>query len=408
MDGLELTMRVLIGLVVCGFTVVSANLSSCAEVGGEHELFLRHVDSTVQEAMWKPSEPRVVYVGQPATHEERYRVIPCIVRMRDGTLVALVEPGKNPVFIRSTDGGTSWSEPYTGVSPDKVGGVNALGVRRDGRLMGVFSKAHENLGTSAVKKQMVNLADGRQCLAFEGYRYGGDLQLGYSSDQGKTWTVETNIDISPMVAAWTWTGGRILELHDGTLLVPVAGYLSDQDMDGIWLSAGVLQSHDDGVTWRFSIVGRGNPDDWIIFSEPAVAELDDGTLVTLMRTEDRVKKSSPGDRRGGRGGLHRSSSVDGGQMWSRPVKTLDGSHCSLTRLPGGILLCGYHRPPRLALSSNEGKAWYANMLWNTENPRANWGWYISVEMVDQTTAVVLVKETPAPNIIRACLLHRQP
>ena len=31
-----------------------------------------------------------------------------------------------------------------------------------------------------------------------------------------------------------------------------------------------------------------------------------------------------------------------------------------------------------------------------------------VEMVDETTAVALVKEMPAPNIIQACLLHRQP
>ena len=48
------------------------------------------------------------------------------------------------------------------------------------------------------------------------------------------------------------------------------------------------------------------------------------------------------------------------------------------------------------------------MLCQTENPTANWGWYLSVAVVDENTAVALIKEYPAPNIIRGCLLHRQP
>ena len=103
------------------------------------------------------------------------------------------------------------------------------------------------------------------------------------------------VDFSPMVAAWTWVGGRILELGNGTLIIPVAGYLSEQDMDGIWLSTGVALSKDDGITWDLSVIGRGSSNDWIIFSEPAVAKLGGDMLVALMRTEDRVTKQNSAD-----------------------------------------------------------------------------------------------------------------
>ena len=83
--------------------------------------------------------------------------------------------------------------------------------------------------------------------------------------------------------------------------------------------------------------------------------------------------------------------------------------CSMATLPDGVLLCGYHsHNPRMGLSADEGLNWYAHMLWSKDDPAADWGYYTSVDFVDENTAVVLVKETPAPNIIRACLLRRQP
>ena len=406
MNELELTTRLLIVLGVLGLTVGPAAFAEVAET------------------IWQPTESRIVYEGNPDIDpgsQERYNVIPCVVRLLDGSFVALVEPTAEPVFIRSMDGGETWSEPYTGTLPKGAGAARTLGVRRDGRLMAVVSKASDNLQTPALKQSTVKLPDGRELEAYEGYRGAGVMRLVYSSDQGKTWTLGNIVDYSPMVWAWAWTGGRLLELDDGTLVLPVAGYLSEQDLDGIWLSSGVVRSTDNGATWTLSVVGRANPSDWLIFSEPAVAKLDDGTLVAMMRTEDRVTKGKPGDPQGGRWGLYRASSRDGGQTWSSPTKTLPGTHCSLVQLSDGVLLCGYHRalrrggkklpptPPRLALSADGGGIWYANMPWLNGEPEGNWwGWYTSVEVVDDDTAVALIKEAPAPNIIRACLLHRQP
>ena len=96
------------------------------------------------------------------------------------------------------------------------------------------------------------------------------------------------------------------------------------------------------------------------------------------------------------------------QLGWRQDETLPGSHGSVVQLPDNVLLCGYHRPPRLALSSDAGRSWYANMLWATEKPKSNWGWYTIVEMVDETTAIALIKDMKPYNTIRACLLHRQP
>jgi len=71
----------------------------------DHELFLRYSESNVVETNWTMTPARQIYQGAPATHEDRYRVIPCVVKLHDGTIVVAVEPGGNkPIFIRSTDG----------------------------------------------------------------------------------------------------------------------------------------------------------------------------------------------------------------------------------------------------------------------------------------------------------------
>jgi len=361
-------LRVLATLWISSACTVPSVLEADDE---DHLLFLRYADSEVLESPWIPTEPRRIYRGPPATREDRYRVVPCLVRLPDGTLVAVVEPGGHePVFLRSTDGGKTWSQPYPGVLPQDVGTISTLGVRRDGRLMAVSEKP---------------------------------LRLAHSRDHGKTWTAGSAIDASPMASAWVWTGGRPLELQDGTLVVPVAGYLEPG-----WLSSAVLLSKDDGATWSFSILGRGSPDSRMIFSEPAVAKLANGGLVALLRTEDRVSDAAQGEPRGERTGLWRANSWDGGETWSNPIETLPGSHGSVVELPDGVLLCGYHRPPRLALSSDGGRSWYANSLWRTAKPRSNWGWYAMVEVVDETTAIALIKDMKPYNTIRACRLERRP
>jgi hypothetical protein len=356
-------------LLAIGCTLACLEATARGEGEADHEIFLRYADSPAVEADWKLTRARVVYKGAPATHEERYRVIPSVARLLDGSLVVAVEPGGHkPIFICSSDGARTWSQPYRGVLGEEVRTISTIGVCRDGRLMAVSEKP---------------------------------LRLAYSEDRGKTWTKGKLIDTGRLRGSWVWTGGRPMELQDGTLVVPVAGYLQPG-----WLSAGVARSTDDGDSWKFVVMGHGNPENQMIFSEPTIAALSDGSLVALMRTEDRVADIVPGEPRGERTGLCRVNSTDGGKTWTSPIETLAGSHGSVVELPGGILLCGYHRAPRLAFSSDAGRSWYASKLWVADKPRSDWGWYTVVEMVDQTTAVALIKEMKTPNTIQACRLHR--
>ena len=384
MNKLELTTKVLLTLAMLA--------PGCTSLG------------PVAESKWQPTKTRVIYRGNP--EGARYKVQPSVVRMLDGSLVAMVEPAEHPVFIRSTDGGETWSQPYAGVLPEKIGGIHSIGVRRDGRLIAVVGQGEENLHTE-VKKSTVTLEGGREGIVYSGYRYEETMRLVFSSDHGKTWTIGNKLDLSPMVSGWSWVGGKILELDDGTLLVPVGCYLSAEEMDGIWLSAGVLRTNDEGATWSASVIARANRDAWGYYSEPAIAELDDGSLVALLRTEDNIISGRSSDEPKW-SGLHWSISNDRGKTWTTSGQVLDGSHCSVVQLPDRVLLCGFHRPPQLALSADKGETWYESMLWLTDEPKKNWGWYTSVEVVDDDTAIALMKAYPEPHIIYSCLLHRQP
>jgi len=360
-------LKRLVSIIFMACTLLGSDLLSEEP---DHLLFLRYAKSPVVETNWTMTKARRIYQGAPASHEDRYRVIPSVVRLLDGTIVVAVEPGGDkPIFIRSTDGAKTWSKPYRGVLAEGVRTISNIGVRKDGRMMAVSERP---------------------------------LRLAYSKDHGKTWSPGETINAGPLGNAWVWTGGRPLELKGGTLLIPVAGYLQSG-----WLSSGVARSTDQGKTWKFSILGHGNPENEMIFSEPTIAELGDGTLVALLRTEDKAEHVA-GEPRGNRTGLSRVNSFDGGKTWTNPIESLTGSHGAVAALPGGILLCGYHRAPRLAFSSDAGRTWYANKLWKTENPRSNWGWYSVVETVDENTAVAIIKEMKTANTIQACLLHRQP
>ena len=135
---------------------------------------------------------------------------------------------------RFTHGTNSSGQPYTDILRGEIKPNNrnllrnenldhsTLGVCRDGRLMAVSEKP---------------------------------LRLAYSEDQGKTWTRGKRVDTGPLQRSWVWTGGRPLELTDGTLLIPVAGYLQSG-----WLSAGVARSTDHGDNWEFVVLGQGNPE----------------------------------------------------------------------------------------------------------------------------------------------------
>ena len=366
---------------------------------------------------WRATKPRLVHAGESA---HRYAAMPCMVRLADGTLLASLEwkaaeGTSTALFIESLDGGRSWSDPFEVKVPiDRVSG-GTMGLMNDGRILLVCGRTKgSNLGkvenrTGKPLPRLIRktgrLPDGSETEAYESYRYHSDAWVTFSSDRGRTWTDARKIDHEPIVGASLWTGARPVQLRDGTLVVPLDGYLSMADMDGIWLSSCVLRSSDEGRTWSSSVVGRTEKDHGLVFSEPTMARLRDGRLVLLMRTQNRALDESrvAASRRSG---LYRSVSRDGGRSWSPPIRVLTGSHGSITQLGDGRLLCGWHRPVQYALSSDAGLTWTDPAPWFTGRD-SDKGWYTNVIALDDETAVAMLKDFPThPNWIWAQRLTR--
>jgi predicted neuraminidase len=115
-------------------------------------------------------------------------------------------------------------------------------------------------------------------------------------------------------------------------------------------TAWVLRSADDGKSWQF--VTMAEPNDRYGYSETALGEALDGTIVAMLRTE-------PDEC----GYLHVSRSTDGGLTWSAPLNTgIWGHPANLLTLPDGRILCtyGYRRGAmgvRACLSADNGVTW---------------------------------------------------
>ncbi len=364
---------------------------------------------------WQATKPQLVHASESS---HRYTAMPCLVRLQDGTLLASLEwrSGKSAssmLLIESLDGGKTWSGPFEVKVPIAHAEGGVMGLMNDGRILMVCQQTHgSNLGAvenrtgkplPKLVKYVGRLADGKEIEAYKNYRYYSDTWITFSADRGRTWTAGRKVENESLLGSSLWTGARPAQLADGTMVIPIDGYLSMEDMGGILLSSGVLRSSDEGRIWKFTVVGQTDKNRGLVFSEPAMAKLRDGQLVCMIRTQNRVLQEDtiPENLRSG---LYHSVSADGGRSWSQPVRVLTGSHCSITQLGDGQLLCGWHRPIQYALSSDAGKTWTKPELWFTGRD-SHKGWYTNVHFLDAETAVAMLKDFgPHPNWIWSCRL----
>lgn len=156
------------------------------------------------------------------------------------------------------------------------------------------------------------------------------LHLAESSNGGRTWSIR-KLDVPLALAA---SFGGILRLDDGTLLLNVYGARARGTFRH---EAGLLRSGDDGRTWAdFTVIGAkadrdGGP---ARLNETSVAQLADGRLVSLSRTQ---YAGYP---------LYRGVSADRGRTWTVAPSGLTGlcPAACYTRSgpPGGVLAVVYH------------------------------------------------------------------
>ena len=253
-------------------------------------------------------------------------------------------------MVRSGDDGLTW-DPSSRVVIDASDGSHDLN-------MGMISQVSSGEMIMNNHRWFVNLSDEqvaaqsstRQVLAspeprpFDGVAF--DSQYFFrSSDMGRTWGEPQAVGISSL-AYRSHTGKTgIVELPDGTWLLPLCGQSVDDQQDRVF----VVRSYDRGETWVHPSTVAHDPDGKISFGEPPLLRLPSGRLLTLMRTTD--------------GYLYQAFSEDDGWTWQGIKRTpIWGHPCQLVSLWSGRVLCtyGYRREPfgiRAALSEDQGETW---------------------------------------------------
>ena len=252
-----------------------------------------------------------------------------MIKMCDGTLGAVIRGGAPHIgiggrldFIRSTDGGRTWSKPIVAVDSPWDDRNPALGQMPDGTLVLAYGEAH-----SYRPDGTFDLAAGPYLPFFV-----------TSSDGGRTWSAK-----HAFAGPWPKVSpfGKITVCRDGTALMSIY-----QMPTG---AVALLRSADNGRTWGDSSrVAAGAASD-----ETQLLALPDGRLLSFTRMEGDAKF-----------GLRLQESDDQGCTWVRERRLMKAQQWPFdaTRLKSGHLLLSYgsrveHFGAGVVLSKDNGKTW---------------------------------------------------
>ena len=243
--------------------------------------------------------------------ETTYDAFPAAELLQNGDILVAFRSGSTHIsndgeimLARSSNGGSTWS---TSQIYDEVG--------IDDRI---------NIG-------LTQLSDGTLILPFSKY-YGFEDVNSYilkSSDNGQTWGAP--IQVTEPQTKYTFPYGKIIELTNGTLLMPGYGGNTGQTSRSV-----LLQSVDDGDTWtlKSTIAYDGVKN----YNETSVVKVSDTNYVAIVRGED-----SPPN-------MYQTNSTDGGLTWSAPTLLFEGSSPSAIKLANNdLLLCVADRANRRVL-----------------------------------------------------------
>ena len=200
--------------------------------------------------------------------EPRAKVLPLdksgpFALLKDGRLLTIDDNATRT----SSDDGKTWSEPraiYDGPKPGIPTSSSVLVRTRDGVLVLVYmDMSTYKWGWDAAKREPIE-----------------DAQLDVwsirSLDDGKTW-----VDRQRLLDGYCGALITMIQTSTGELVVPIQDLLRNPGRHGSY----VYVSSDDGKTWSRSnlidLGGHGHHDGAL---EPTVAELSDGRLWMLLRT----------------------------------------------------------------------------------------------------------------------------
>jgi len=346
---------------------------------------------TVEElAMTSLHQADLEHVVIREATEGRYAMYGGLTRLQGDELICFYKVGsRDPetgspwtvrdetiVWTRSPDNGRTWEQTERVIYADRstrqeICCGNAF-VRADGTLLHPFYILNPNYEERAKADNWSR------------------LHLAVSADRGQSWeTPRLHVPLG-MPASF----GGFLKLSDGTLLLSVYG---TKETGTFRHQAGVMRSGDEGRTWEgYSLIGaRADPDGGPArLNETGVAELADGSLVSMSRTQysgfplyrgrstDRGRTWSVGpsdltglcptlawtrtgppegtlvlayhDRWGkhaDKGGMYVSFSFDAGATWAEPTWISPGAYPCLLEVAPGRFLCSYYRDSTLLRAS---------------------------------------------------------
>jgi predicted neuraminidase/peroxiredoxin len=223
-------------------------------------------------------------------------------------------------IARRTAGGHDWSTPVRLIDtgPAQPPGNALIFTYPNGRVGLMW-------GRMEVSRPLRRGGGWRECRLF--YRH--------SDDHGHTWSNDREIDGS---FGWLPRNPPIT-FESGELWVPLSGRV-DGRSGGFY-----LKTRDNGDTWEPSGITAGG-------SQPSIFKRDDGSLVTLLRSEPRILQSE---------------SSDHGATWSRPqpsaLKCPGAGICALKLRSGRVIVVhndtetSPRTPLSVAHSIDDGTTW---------------------------------------------------
>ncbi len=313
-------------------------------------------------------------IDKGVVHDRSPALIAGICRCASGDLLVSfnssgdLSAGQQIYLVRSRDGGATWGDPEM-----------------------CFESVFRNGGVEA-GCSLTRLSNGRLLLPYADgyYLYPGTGNYDrhalffcpISDDEGKSWW---NVRPQPYGGLEAFVFGKVVELPDGDLLLPVWGAY---ERHGTWTPA-VLRSADGGETWtdRRPIAERGN--------ETVISPLPDGRLIALIRGHS----TDPGHP------FYVAHSGDSGRTWSQPRRiNLQGTSPSIHLTPDGCLLAGFRSTLpggkcQLASSTDGGLTWELEI--ELEVPRGKWnkgGYPVLEDLPDGRLIAVFHNVDPSPYV----------
>ena len=288
--------------------------------------------------------------------------------LSNGDIVAVFNEERFPyhhdsgqtLIVRSTDGGTTWSEPtivlpWTDTTGNWDCGICEL---EDGSLL-------VNLTITAffrrgVKPEQPSWSSkphtkewGDWTWAFKTQGWLGTFVVN-STDGGRSWSAPVPCNVRPLKHGGCRCGSWLLP--SGALLMGLYGRIRGygEEGEGESTRSALIRSDDGGLNWEYYSTIAYDPASIIDYEEPALLRLADGRLVCLMRTH--VNPS--GDAKN----MVMTVSEDDGFSWTPPKWTnIWGYPADMIALADGryLMVYGYRRPPYgvRGMVSNDGLDW---------------------------------------------------